>query len=365
MNFNKKISIVIIILLIIIAVVYSVVNKDSLDDDVSQDIVQEDVTINEDTTKEEVEIQNDIVDVEIDINPDGTCIYDPGSNFGYRYGPTMLINDDGSIDAWFSRPGNNGSMWDYICYRHRDVAGNWSDEEIVLKPTSGSLDSYSVCDPGVIYFDGYYYIGYTGTNSSDGLRNQIFVARSDKPNGTYEKWNGSFWGGDPMPIVKYEGDYWGVGEVSFVIDGNDPNEMYCYYSYKEYSEDSMRCSKVDVCEDWPSTIRYKCKSFAKDLEECSSDVVYLKDKNIYLAFSIGKRMSEKSRVLVHYSLNGKNFEYLDKYKDVIMPNAHNMGISKHLDGHIESNDDLYICYAYSTDNKWGRWKTYIQEIDVK
>lgn len=323
------------------------------------DIQEQNQEIPDDTNIEE----ENIIDINIEVNQDGECIYDPGTNFGYRYGPSMLINDDGSIDAFFARPGNNGSMWDYICYRHMDVDGNWSSEEIVLYPTAGSKDSYSVCDPGAIYFDGYYYIGYTGTNSSDGLRNQIFVARSTSVNGPYEKWNGSSWGGNPEPIISYDGEYWGVGEISFVLQDGE-NKMFCYYSYKDLNEDSMRCSKIDLEENWPSTIRFKQISFHKEAEECSSDVVYYKDKGVYLAFSIGKRMTDKCRLLVHYSLDGKNFEYLDKYKDVIMPNAHNMGISKHLDGHIESNDNLYIAYAYSDDNKWGRWKTNMQEIDI-
>lgn len=362
---KKYIKYLFVGLVLIFIICLFMINKNT-EDKVSntheQDITIENIIQKED---EEIVIDNeDTVDINIEINQDGTCIYDPGSDFGYRYGPSMLINDDGSIDAWFARPGNNGSMWDYICYRHMDVDGSWSNEQIVLTPTPGTKDSYSVCDPGVIYFDGYYYIGYTGTSSQDGLRNQVFVARSSSPDGTYEKWNGSSWGGDPEPIIKYEGEYWGVGEVSFVLQ-DEEDKMFCYYSYKDLNEDSLRCSKADCVQDWPSTIRYKQISFRKEIEECSSDVVYFKDKDIYLAFSIGKRMSDKSRVLVHYSLDGKKFDYLGKYKDVIMPNAHNMGISKGLDGHIESNNNLYIAYAYSDDNKWGRWKTYMQGISIE
>ena len=318
---------------------------------------------------EEVPIEEPVLNTDfslnIEISEDGECIYNPGSSQGYRYGPSMLINDDGSIDAFFSRPGNNGSMWDYISYRHMDPDGTWGSEEVVLRPTSGGLDGHSVCDPGVIYFDGYYYIGYTGTVNGEGLANQVFVARSAYVDGPYEKWNGAGWGGSPEPIIRYEGPsiYWGAGEISFVVDEDD-NSMLCYYSWKDENEDSMRCSKVDLCEDWPSTIRFKCISFYKDDRECSSDVVYLKDLDLYLAFSMGKRMTDDPRVLVHYSKDGKVFEYYDRYKDVIMPYAHNMGISKHLDGSISFDDVLYIAYAYSDDNKWGRWKTYLQRISI-
>ena len=348
-KFIRKNVFLFILFFVFVLIIGSLINKDDVN--------------NSDIPDEQVSESFNIDNINIEILDDGIDIYDPGSNSGYRYGPTMLINDDGSIDAWFSRPGNNSTMWDYICYRHMDADGVWGQEEIVLRPTSGGLDCYSVCDPGVIYFDGYYYIGYTGTNSSDGLRNQIFVARSKEPNGYYEKWNGFGWGEYPVPIVSYEGEFWGAGEISFVIQ-EDEQEMFCYYSWKDDNEDSMRCSKVDLCENWPSTIRYKCVSYYKDVNECSSDVVYLEDKDIYLAFSIGKRMIDDSRVLVHYSLDGKSFNYLDKYKESIMPYAHNMGISKHLNGHINHKDNLLISYAYSDDNKWGRWKTRVQSLMI-
>ena len=74
----------------------------------------------------------------------------------YRYGPSIMKNTDGSYDAWFSSPGNSGSQWDWIAYRHSDDGINWSNESIVLRPTPGSKDQCSVCDPGLIYFDGYY-----------------------------------------------------------------------------------------------------------------------------------------------------------------------------------------------------------------
>ena len=155
---------------------------------------------------------------EIAINDEGEVIYNPGSSNGYNYGPSIIINDDGSIDAWFSSPGNNGSQWDWIRYRHSEDGVNWSSSEVVLKPTPGSLDSCSVCDPGVIYFNDYYYLAYTGTNdvNRNGYNNSAFVARSENPDGPFEKWNGEGWGGDPVPMIEHTGDpsEWGIGEIN-------------------------------------------------------------------------------------------------------------------------------------------------------
>ena len=154
----------------------------------------------------------------------GYDIFTPteGTDWGYRYGPAILLNQDGSIDAWFASPGTkSGDEMDWFTYRHSDDGGKtWTDEKVVLYPTPGSLDYLSVCDPAVFYYEGYYYIGYTSTidNTNGGLCNSTFLARSENPDGPFEKWNGNGWGGDPWPIIYYTGpgNGWGEGEPSFV-----------------------------------------------------------------------------------------------------------------------------------------------------
>ncbi|MBO4557073.1 MAG: fimbrillin family protein, partial [Bacteroidales bacterium] len=37
---------------------------------------------------------------------DGLTIYNTTGNFKYRYGPSIIMNDDGTIDAWFASPGS-------------------------------------------------------------------------------------------------------------------------------------------------------------------------------------------------------------------------------------------------------------------
>ena len=115
----------------------------------------------------------------------GWDIYNPESitaGMGYRYGASMIKNDDGSIDAWFACKGDGQGkttgILDFISYKHSPDGGHtWGDEKIVLAPTALSADCKSCCDPGVIHFGGYYYIGYTGTLDYAGYANNIFVAR--------------------------------------------------------------------------------------------------------------------------------------------------------------------------------------------
>ena len=302
--------------------------------------------------------------VSLEVLDDGYKIYSPASgSSGYRYGPSIIINDDGSYDVWFSSPGNYHE-WDWITYRHSDDGVNWDKEKIVLQPTGNSMDHYSVCDPGVIYFNGYYYLGYTSTivATNQGINNNCYVARSKNPDGPFEKWNGNGWGGEPEPIIYYNesNDYWGAGELSFVIKDDT---LFCYYSW--YCEHGFytRVSTADLSENWPSTLEYQGVTFDRKYGQDSSDVVYLEDYDKFIAFSIANRFSDSSSVLIYESDDGINFRRSDLIQDKISMYAHNLGISKRLDGHIKEDDGLYISYAYgSSANSKGKWATRFQPV---
>lgn len=295
---------------------------------------------------------------------EGEDIYVP-SNMGYRYGPSIISNDNKTYDIFYSSPGNNSSEWDYIRYIHIDENGEFSKEKIVLKPTHNSMDTYSVCDPGVIYFNDYYYLAYTSTQTKTGNNNSIFVARSKNPDGPYEKWNGSGWGGKPYPVILNENneDYFGVGEPSFVIKDD---KLYMYYSSHTEFEDCTRIALFDLCEDWPKTIEYKNSIIPWFYGNDSYDVIYLEDIDKFVAFTVFERMSKNSEIGIYESNDGINFEFSDTIKDGILNNAHNLGISKSLSGHALFNEPLYLSYAHSPDdnNKWGRWSLYLQNIKL-
>lgn len=298
----------------------------------------------------------------VSVNDDGYVIYNSNQSVGYNYGPSIIKNEDGSYDAWFSSPGNNGSQWDYIRYRHSDDGIEWSDPEIVLRPTNYSDDECSVCDPGVIYVDGYYYIAYTGTSdrTNAGYNNSIFVARSEYPDGPYEKWNGSSWGGKPKAIISYQGDpsSWGYGEPSFVIKDDD---LFIYYSYKTADIVYIDLYKADLVEDWPLTMRHKDFVCPMDYHD-SVDFVYDENLDTFFAFSIDYPRSSISSLIVYESKDGKNYVEIANQKSDIEEYAHNLGISKSLEGHINTNNDLLIGYAYGEN--WGKWSTMLQTINI-
>ncbi len=288
-----------------------------------------------------------------------------GREWGYRYGCTYLYNDDGSIDAYFACVGLNTGEWDWIAYRHSPDGGKtWGDEKIVLTPTQGSMDHFSNCDPGVVYFNGYYYLGYTSTLNSQGFCNNLFVARSKNPDGPFEKWNGSGWGGyEPQPIVYYDEDYqkWGIGEPSFVeLNGT----LYMYYTHTGVAGDYTMVATADATdENWPATLEFHGAACRKSTD--SIDVKYVEEWGKFVGIATGDRMGPSSWIGVYESNDGLHFDLVDITREGTYSHLHNAGISSRPNGHIrvtEDADKLRVIYAYGEG--WGTWNTRVQPITL-
>ena len=329
---------------------------------VDETTITDDVIVNDD--EENTIVPDDTIpkEYEIEAVEDGYIVSYASDNY-YRYGPSIMTYEDGSMDAWFSAPGNSGSQWDWITYRHSDNGVDWSSEEIVLKPTPGSKDQCSVCDPGVIYFGGYYYLAYTATDyyEGKGTYNMAFVARSKYPDGPFEKWNGTGWGGNPEPIIFYDGgkDNWGIGEVSFVIDEED---LFIYFSYIDIRDTYIGLCKADMTDDWPATIRFKGPVLYQ-LNHDSVEVVYDSNLKTYLAFTVDGRLLEGSKLVVYSSANGKDFQEIASSEEILEDYSHNLGIAKDEKGRIDTSNPLLLGYAYGKD--WGRWNTKFQYFTLK
>lgn len=303
----------------------------------------------------------------------GFDVYAPvvGTGWGYRYGPSIMYYPDGSVDAWFATPGAHGE-WDWFTYKHSEDGGKtWSKEKVVLQPTPDSMDHYSVCDPAVIYFGGYYYMGYTSTivSTNGGINNNAFVARSKNPDGPYEKWNGSGWGGDPAPIVYYDeaDSSWGTGELSFVeLNG----KLFIYYTWTCPDGNFTMVSTADSRkENWPATMKFEGQAYKKAADQDSCDVVYVEDYGKFLAFSTYNRFTSNSGIAIFESNDGISFERVAIIRTGIAQFCHNMGISKRSNGHIQMDDEIcFIGYAYSSGGPesgfWGKWATRFQKIKL-
>ena len=287
-------------------------------------------------------------------------------DWGYRYGVTYLYDENGdTVHAYFACVGTISGEWDWISYRRSDDGGNtWTEEKIVLTPTQGSMDHFSNCDPGVVYFNGYYYLGYTSTLNDDGNCNNIFVARSKNPDGPYEKWNGSGWGGyEPQPIFYYNEEYgkFGMGEPSFVeLNGT----LYIYYSNISPSGSYTMVATADATnENWPATIQHHGTAIKKGTD--SLDVKYVEEWGKFIGIATGYRMGPTSYLAVFESNDGKTFEMVDSVRENTFSHLHNAGISSRVSGHINLTEDaakLRVIYAYGEG--WGTWNTRVQPITL-
>lgn len=301
----------------------------------------------------------------------GWNIYVPTSGYpAYRYGSSMIINSDDSIDLWCSSPGETQGEWDWIRHKKSTDGGTtWGAESVVLKPTSGSNDKYSTCDPGIIKFGGYYYIGYTSTVEPYGTDNNIFVARSTSSTGPFSKWNGSGWGGNPVAIITHDGDKdrFGVGEPSFV---KKDDTLYIFYNYVSRDANNRpieqtRLATADATSaNWPSTIQYQGVAFdrTESRNEDSADIKYVDTLDKFIAVSTARRFRPESYVRVRESSNGLNFTNSNMSKDYIQPYCHNIGITGTVEGHLDTSDSNRIAYAYGTT--WGVWNTYMNPVSL-
>ena len=284
---------------------------------------------------------------------------------GYRYGPSIMYYADGSCDAWFSSNGNLGE-WDWITARHSKNGVNFDQERIVLTPTPDSRDLFSCCDPGAVYFGGYYYLGYTSTIEEGGVCNNVFVARSKTVEGPYEKWNGSGWGGDPSPIIYYDENdkYYGAGEPSFVVVDDT---LYIYYTWACPDGDCVRVATSDTGEDWPARLVYRGVAYVKSGND-SMDVAYVEDVGKFIGVTTLNRMTERSGIAITESDDGLHFKMTDFICEGFYQYCHSSGISRRPDGHVQLKDDIFIGYAFSNgDNSknWGRWATAFQRVKLE
>ncbi len=313
---------------------------------------------------------------------EGQDIYMPrkSQSWGYRYGPSIMVHN-GICEAWFASPGD-GYEADWFTYRRSEDGGKtWSEEKVVMSPVPDSMDWFSVCDPAVIKYGKYYYIGYTSTifANGGGVCNNGFVARSTSPTGPFERWCGNGWGqnpkedlhwlGKPAPVIYFDEDWhnWGAGEFSFVIKDNI---LFMYYTWTSEDRDGCpicetRVATADITrEDWPATVTQHGVAVTRPSGSNDSyDMVYCEDIRKFVALSTDARFSEQSYLAVYESEDGLRYRRVNEIKVNTGWMCHNCGISGDEQHHIRKGDILLLGYAYG--NKWGCWGTRMHRYDFE
>ena len=282
----------------------------------------------------------------------------------YRYGPSMIINDDNSIDCWLAATLGYGGETDVGVYRRSyDNGLTWTPDVAAVRPTYASEDWHWTCDPGTIKIGDYYYITYTSVLWPGGVDNNLFVGRTKDPAGTcIEKWGENGWGSDPKPIVAFDGlkGQWGAGEGSMVVLGDT------LYLYVTWCDDifSTRVYTADATsENWPETLKFRGIAYRHDgLGEDSADFKYVDAYKCFVSVASGNRFSDDCYIHVNVSYDGIYYrsEVRLRHKtegSLIESGMHNMGISGDSSGHIDIfGKQQFIGYAYAPDgSSWGVW----------
>ena len=294
---------------------------------------------------------------------EGVDMFGIGAQYpGYHYGPSMILNGDGTLDVWTATQATFG-MWDVIRHAQTPDGGKTrTDEIIALAPTAGGEDALSTCDPGVIKIGEYYYIGYTSTLDERGTDNNVYIARSTSARGPFtEKWTGDGWGILPAPVIRFDGntDQFGIGEPSFVLM---EDTIFVYYSLCDESGATTHVATASIFDDkWPSRLVDHGLCIPSKDGGDSTDVKYLDEYGRFVAVFTEKRFSEDSYVAVWESFDGFSFRRASAIKTNTARYLHNCGISGRSNGHIAAGDPVYLAYGYGP--QWGEWALRMQRIE--
>lgn len=121
----------------------------------------------------------------------------PGVDKFYNYCPSIMEESDGTRHIYYCTNKTAGNVTDYIGYRKATLNNGvytYSNETIVLSPTSNAWDSRHTCDPSVIKgsftYNSHtysYLMAYLGCLTSDSSNNEVGLAVSDSPAGPWTK----------------------------------------------------------------------------------------------------------------------------------------------------------------------------------
>lgn len=168
-----------------------------------------------------------------------SLLFSPGTPevaYYYNYCPSVIQESNGTRHIYYCTNVAAGNVTDYIGYRRGTLQANgsytYSDQTIVLSPTSGQWDLRHVCDPNVIKgsfsYNSHtysYLMAYLGCDTSDNFNNEIGLAVSDYPQGPFTKVDSL----NPFKhFVPSGSGEWGYGQASMISIDKGSNVLFTY-----------------------------------------------------------------------------------------------------------------------------------------
>lgn len=202
----------------------------------------------------------------------------PEVDLFYNYCPSVMQEEDGTRHIYYCTNTVAGNVTDYIGYRVGTLQSNgtyhWSNESIVLSPTSAQWDSRHTCDPNVIKgefsYNSHtysYLMAYLGCVTNDNSHNEIGLAVSDYPAGPFTKVDSL----NPFKHFTgtsgYDGWEWGYGQAS-MISINKQGQVLFTYTVGEKNGTYVNVEKWNFSNlNSPSQIGSTTKVFTNGLKK--------------------------------------------------------------------------------------------------
>ena len=294
----------------------------------------------------------------------GRVIFPESGNGSSAFEPCFIQYQSGDIDGWYTVDGGmTGETW--IVYNFYDSgSGQWSDYKSVIQTEAGYLDSYSISQPSAIKLGDYYYVAYTGSsNNEEGTQGNcagLFVARAEKAEGPYEKWDGQSWGGTTKPFLYYDGPDTmpGAGDVSLIeLDGT----LYIYYSWnsadlKGEPVSEIRLAKANASdENWPGTLQTYGSVCRGKGQISGLEVKYSEETGKMFGIGIENRGSSDCAIVCFEGNSPEKLSRVSAVRSGIYDSITSIGISGSVNGHIRRRTNLspFILYSYYAEGTQG------------
>ncbi len=287
----------------------------------------------------------------------------------YAYAPS-IIYDQGVYHVFFCSAGGGGG-YDYIRYTHSTDGVTWSAPTVVITSSPVNGNNLAACDPSLVYFQGYYYLYYSGAyDTAPGVtQTVVHVARSVSITGPYEvytidgRWEVS---GNPKiliyPFTKRDiaPPGYGAGQQAGIArDG----KLVMWYNDDSVTKGSLYTYKVESLSpvDWhpnPDNITSIVQGMGH-----SMDVKYDPVSRQYAIIQIVGFHTSNSSLGVRHSVDGISWgSYLELASASSFPDfAHNAGLLSDREGHLLPDTALVAFgapYDMQSTDTWTQWDLY-------
>lgn len=240
----------------------------------------------------------------VSITPsDGWVIYNGG---GYRYGPSVIINDDKSVDAWFSSPGSdetdlfdrNNSGTAYQLSGQNSVAQKFHSDK-ALDNISVVCATWSTTDSSIHFALYKWNTDYATTVAGTPISDKTYPNIADGSKVVLDQGSGSLPAGDYLWVATLGSGKIGIwqhsntvsGNVDFIngktkANGSSYGDFEAIVNYEYYGWDCIRYRhSTDGGKSWTEQIALTPTPNSADALSCCDPGVFKLGNYYYIGYT--------------------------------------------------------------------------------